>query len=360
MWHPSRVPSKDRLRLWMPVGAQTLLDDSSIPTNLTDEDLQKLMQDLEGLLAFHVFCNKKGIAEEQRAPVSLVLMLAFASSLVGAYAGLTARNYVLAVRAWQILHGIKWQVNDFKLEALLKSAQKSVPATSRKLKQEPFTVDYIARLREQLDPQSLLHMAVYACLTTIFYSMARVGEFMVRNQQAFNPVQHVKLSDVQREQDRQGRECTVFHIPVTKVSTLGEDVMWAKEEGVTDPEAALSEHMCLNNPPADGPLFPYVEKNGNKTKNKPLMCSKFLKVIKHAAKAAGMEPLKGHGICIGSTLEYLLQGIPFEVMKTKGRWGSDAFLVYLWKHAQILAPYIQAHNKQNEEFIWLVMPPICR
>jgi hypothetical protein len=30
-------------------------------------------------------------------------------------------------------------------------------------------------------------------------------------------------------------------------------------------------------------------------------------------------------------------------MKVKGRWASDAFLIYLTKHAQILAPYMQAH-----------------
>ena len=36
------------------------------------------------------------------------------------------------------------------------------------------------------------------------------------------------------------------------------------------------------------------------------------------AKAAGLEPLQGHGIRIGATLEYLLWGVSFEVMKAKG------------------------------------------
>jgi hypothetical protein len=54
------------------------------------------------------------------------------------------------------------------------------------------------------------------------------------------------------------------------------------------------------------------------------------------------------GICIGATLEYLLRGMPFEVMKVKGRWASNAFLVYQTKH------------EVHKNFIRLTMPQIRR
>ena len=79
-----------------------------------------------------------------------------------------------------------------------------------------------------------------------------------------------------------------------------------------------------------------------------------------AARAAGLDPHQGHGICIGSMLEYLLRGMPFKVMKVEGWWASDAFLVYLTKHAQILAPYMQAVPEVHENFIRLTMPQIWR
>ena len=79
-----------------------------------------------------------------------------------------------------------------------------------------------------------------------------------------------------------------------------------------------------------------------------------------AARAAGLDPCQGRRICIGSTLEYLLRGTPFKVMKVKGQWASDAFLVYLTKHAQILAPYMQAVPEVHENFIRLTMPQIQR
>ncbi|KAH9913276.1 hypothetical protein B0H21DRAFT_669165, partial [Amylocystis lapponica] len=55
----------------------------------------------------------------------------------------------------------------------------------------------------------------------------------------------------------------------------------------------------------------------------------------------GWAPLKGHGLRIGGTLEYLLRGRPFEVVKAIGRWSGDSFQLYLRKHAVILAPYLQ-------------------
>jgi hypothetical protein len=49
----------------------------------------------------------------------------------------------------------------------------------------------------------------------------------------------------------------------------------------------------------------------------------------------------GHSFCIGGTNEYLLQGVLFEEVKIMGHWRSDAFCLYLQKHAKIIAPFLQ-------------------
>ena len=41
------------------------------------------------------------------------------------------------------------------------------------------------------------------------------------------------------------------------------------------------------------------------------------------------KSVKGHGIQIGGTLEFLLCGVPFNVMKALGCWLSDTFMLYL-------------------------------
>ncbi|TFK24721.1 hypothetical protein FA15DRAFT_591949 [Coprinopsis marcescibilis] len=370
---PADTPNKDRLRIWAPLNARS--NDTAPSLSLAAADLEKLTDDIQGafapstceaygtgLFAFHAFCDSKDVPEDQRAPASPMLVSLFASSMVGLYAGSTARNYVYAVRAWHIIHGVKWQVNKEELDALLKSAEKSAPAASKREKRDPVTTAHILKIRGALNLQDPLHVAVYACLTTTFYATARLGEFVQKSLDSFDPAKHVKPADMRIETDRQGLRTTVFHIPSTKMAPVaGEDVMWAKQNDDTDPEQALEDHMRINAPPADGPLFAYkAPANGKKGTHKPLARRKFLAVLQAAAKAAGLAPLKGHGIRIGSTLEYLLRGVPFEAMKTKGRWGGDSFLRYLREHAQILAPYIQADSTRHEEFIRLVMPPIRR
>ena len=129
---------------------------------------------------------------------------------------------------------------------------------------------------------------------------------------------------------------TCFHLPWTKKSPISEEVNWAKQEGPHDPEEALNNHFRVNDPPAAFPLFAYR----SKLSFTPLMHSKFLKVLDTAITAAGLPPLKRHGICIGATLEYLLHKMPFDVVKVKGRWAGNSFLIYLHKHTQILALYM--------------------
>ncbi|KIK78220.1 hypothetical protein PAXRUDRAFT_164588, partial [Paxillus rubicundulus Ve08.2h10] len=61
---------------------------------------------------------------------------------------------------------------------------------------------------------------------------------------------------------------------------------------------------------------------------------------------------------IGLTLEYLLRNVPFDIIKVKGRWVSDAFLVYLRRHVQILTPYMQAQPSLHESFLRLTLQPV--
>ena len=51
----------------------------------------------------------------------------------------------------------------------------------------------------------------------------------------------------------------------------------------------------------------------------------FIIQLNKAAQAAGLNHVHSHSIHIGATLEYLLHEVPFDVMKVKGRWVSNAF-----------------------------------
>ena len=86
----------------------------------------------------------------------------------------------------------------------------------------------------------------------------------------------------------------------------------------------------------------------------------FIVCLNKFTQAAGLDCMHGHGIHIGATLEYLLHGVPFDIMKVKGRWVSNTFQLYLRKHNQILAPYMQSMPPETAlKFTRLAMPPVC-
>ncbi|KAJ7434035.1 hypothetical protein B0H11DRAFT_1758079 [Mycena galericulata] len=364
LWPPCLA--NECLRLWRPWNARNILDSRDRPTNLTPEDLIRINDTLEyawalatrdtygsGLLVYHVWNDVRATPEDQRAPASPVMLAAWLSSISGSYVGGTVANYFYGVRAWHILHGVAWDINQIEIEALLTAASRLSPPKSKK--RLPYTVDIIISILRHLDISIPLHAAVFSCLTTTFYSVARVGEFTIRTLTAFDPAMHVKPSDVKDVRDRNNLPMKEFALPVTKSAPLiGEKVAFALQLGPSDPEAAFQNHLSVNQPPRDGPLFAY--RDGNR--HKALTKAKFLSIIGNTLKLAGLEPLQGHGIRVGATLEYLLRGVPFDVMKVMGRWASSAFEIYLRKHAQILAPYMQAVPAVHEEFIRYTMPRV--
>jgi len=70
----------------------------------------------------------------------------------------------------------------------------------------------------------------------------------------------------------------------------------------------------------------------------------FMDHLNSIASLLSIAHLKGHGIRIDSTLEYLLRGVPFDIMEAMGRWAGRSFLLYLRQHAIIMAPYMQTHT----------------
>jgi hypothetical protein len=309
-----------------------------------------------GLLSFHVFCDSKTVPEAARAPASPTLVAAFISELAGFLSGSTISNYIAGVRAWHILHGVPWSMNSPELEALLRAADRLTPSSSKRQARMPYTTEILCQLRPHFDLSLPFDASVWSCLTTLFWSTSRGGEFTVKTLTSFNPTVHVKPSDVTEVIDRNGLKQTNFVLPWTKSAPHGESVYWAEQNGPTDPKSAFNNHLSVNSPDSNGALFSYWHGKSRRPLTKPA----FRRRLAQAFKAADVDFIHVHGIRIGSTLEYLLRGIPIDVMKAKGRWASDAFTVYLRRHAQIMAPYMQAEPQLHANVMRIVMPRIRR
>ena len=356
-------PAKDRLLVWRP-----LLPFNASPSS---EDLEKryhltalawepstLASYASGLLVFHTWADSKSLPEGDRAPISQNTLASFITDLAGAYAGDTIANYIQGVRAWHRIYDIAWNIDELHIQTMLKGARKSTPEAFKRPKRQPLLIEDIIAVRDHIDLSHPLDAAFYACLTTTFFTAARLGEFTIKNLGGFNAETHIKVADVQFDVvDRSGNTVTTFHLPQTKTVPKergGETVFWAQQDGPADPNAALANHLEANDPPQLAHLFAYRH-NGS---HRPLTKTAFLTRLRKALRDAHRPIKHGHSIRIGATLEYLLRGVPFEAMKSIGRWSSDSFARYLRKHAQVLAPYVQAnpilHQRISQEQMTVV------
>lgn len=152
-------------------------------------------------------------------------------------------------------------------------------------------------------------------------------------------------------------QVTIFHLPRTKSAPIdGEDVFWARQpNAISDPERALQLHLLINDHGDNCALFSYTDNRGSQ---RPLTKTAFLTKLTELGDLLNMQFPHGHGIRIGSTVWNLLRGMPFEVMRVKGRWKSSAFLLYLRRHAEILARYIQQNPQLQEALRRITLPPI--
>lgn len=322
----------DRLRLWRPAvsrgmgpGFEWHEDDFNRLLRVANVAWAKGTRESygAGLLVFHVFCDIRKIPEDARCPASPTLISMFVASCAGSYSGSALANYVYGVRAWHIMHGQIWAMDD-QLKVVLDGAANLAPPTSKKGIHEPLRLEMIEALGEQLDPNIPLDVSVKSCLDVMYYSVARTGELTVPSLNSFNPAIHVKPSDVRNEIDRHGNQVTACHLPVTKSAPEGEDIFFAEQNGTSNPKASFANHFRVNEPPPTGHLFAYRYGNGYRPLTKHTFINRLnaaaaaaiavAEVRAAAAVAAGapaitvvkLPHIKGHSIRIRGTLEYLL------------------------------------------------------
>ena len=146
-----------------------------------------------------------------------------------------------------------------------------------------------------------------------------------------------------------------FALPWTKVAAdKGESVQCTKQDGPADPFFAIENHLAVNPGQPTNHLFTWRHADGSLH---PLSCKQFLSRISALAKLHNLPNIKGHSLRIGGTLEYLLRGIPFDVVQSQGCWAGQAFSLYLHKHTMILVPYLQS-SPTLKPFLRYSQPPI--
>ena len=227
--------------------------------------------------------------------------------------------YLSGVRSLHIDNGLPDPlVNCLQLQRLLrgiKCVQGSSPS-----KHLPITIDLLKVIQRSLDLNSRNHVMFWAACCIGFFGFPRAGEFTTN--QPFDTSIHLAVSDVQADA-LMDPSCFKINIKCSKTVPfrMGCDIYLGQGNSVICPVVAIGNFLALCGP-SPGKLFFYAD-------GRPLtrQLSSTVQSILHSAGYPGLY--SGHSFRIGAATTAAARGIPDHLIKTLGRWSSNAYQLYI-------------------------------
>jgi hypothetical protein len=176
-------------------------------------------------------------------------------------------------------------------------------------------------------------------VNTAFFAQLRLGE-LVHPKQDIKSFCHSTHSTAADLDARQGYK---LHIPYTKANkTRGDTVGIPEHSSTADATHAIRVHCVVNRISASTPLCSYLNQKGSRLL---LTRNRVLSRINGILEAGGYDFITGHSFRVGGTSFYLLSGVAPDVVKSMGRWKSDAFMAY-WRFVSDIVDLHLARNTQ--------------
>ncbi|KAF8121378.1 hypothetical protein EV363DRAFT_1186222, partial [Boletus edulis] len=184
------------------------------------------------------------------------------------------------------------------------------------------------------------------------------GELTVPAINKYDPAKYISRSNFSISTNHKGLPVMKFCFPRSKTSPNGEEAHCAPHDSssITDPKVALENHFKINPTKPTDHLFAWKHPTKGLRPLSKKEITSFIEDVKRHNPS--MPDLKGHSLRIGGTLFYLLKGVPFDVVKTIGRWSSDSFTIYLRHHALVLAPFLQHDAALFDNLCRYILPPV--
>jgi hypothetical protein len=192
----------------------------------------------------------------------------------------------------------------------------------------------LSQLHKKLELSNPLQATVFATATIAFWGQCCLGELLGTSRCVHNPRTLPSRCSL-ASTPKQGTSI-LLNLLFTKMSGVrGQDVMIPQQTRPADPIQALVNLFKVNRGAKDQDhLFAFQASRGG-----PFRCltkEVFLQTCNNIWLAFGHPQITGHCFRIGGTNAYMESGVATDIVKAKGRWKSDAFLVY-WHNKNRLA-----------------------
>src|ERR1700722_4153373 len=288
-----------------------------------------------GLLRFTQFCDRHNIPEDSRMPASESLLVLFAADAAGQISASTLNTWLAGLHFWHIINGAVWNGGE-RLTQIKKGVRKLTPATSKRKKRPPVTIEHIYALRKGLDLTNSFDTSVWAIACVAFWSCCRLGELLIPSPNTFDPIKHASRDTNLMFASVGSADYASLHIPWTKTTGIdGAIISITSRDDPSCPLAALRHHLlCNQGVPSSAPFFSYRTNTGSWS---PVTKGWFLARCNQVWKDAGLLEMLGHGFRIGGATHLLLLGVAPDIVAVQGRWLSRAFLEY-WRRVESILP----------------------
>ena len=176
---------------------------------------------------------------------------------------------------------------------------------------------------------------LWAATTLAFFGFLRVGKFTSPADTSFDKDVHLSLSDVSVDCSSAPKMLFV-RLKQSKTDQLRQGVtivLGRSEQFPLCPLSAMLSYLVVRGR-STGPLFTWKD-------GVFLTRENFVAAVQKALEAAGMEALdfNGHSFRIGAATTAAARGMEDSMLKTLGRWQSDAYQRYVKIPRQELAYY---------------------
>ena len=228
--------------------------------------------------------------------------------------------YLSAIRSLHINQGFPDPlVNCFQLQCLLPGIKRHQGSSLPQ--RQPVTADLMRIIQRSLDAHNSKHIMLWAACCVGFFGFLRAEEFTVNC--AFDPSIHLTVQDFQVDAEVNPSSLLV-RIKSSKSNPFRQGCFIYLGCG-QPPLCSISAILTYLHwrGPSSGPLF--IDTHGQ-----PLTRSCLSSFIQSVLQGVGIPGhFSGHSFRIGATTRAAQCGIPNHLIKTLGKWSSDAYQLHV-------------------------------
>ena len=289
-----------------------------------------------GIRRYKSFCTSLG---RPSIPITEDTLAAFVATLAKeGVSHASLRVYLSALRHHQIEsgHGDPGIPRMAQLEYILKGIKRdNVQSSNSRKDRQPITPSILSRLFSVWESSPDLRDAkmLWAAACLAFFGFLRVGEFTAPGVSQFDEETHLSVTDISVN-STQSPSMIFVRLKQSKTDQWrkGITILFRQNQQVSTLPSVLVIELVKGMAP--GPLF--IRSNGHF-----LTRTHFVSEVKKAMEQAGMEApnFNGHSFRIGAASTAAAHGMEDSLIKTLGRWESDAYQRYIKIPREELANY---------------------